>query len=305
MDKVTADPSCKRFWRNNRRFTSLINAALFHGDSVLKSDNVLEADTNMTNILKNSNEKYNQVLRDRDIIKKIVHDNGELYLGLECQKEKIDYLPYKVLLYDSLQYVHQQQIKDHKKDDVRFDIHAVITLVLYEGDTPWDKALTLEEMFDIPEEFQKHFKNYGVLFVDIRDIKEEWIEDEEVRELIKAIHQAQEARGIEEYKEILLESHLTEDAALYYCALMGIENVSHYLKQMKEKEEVSMYKIIEKIITESEDRGMQKGMEQGTENTILNSIRSVMMNLSVDINKSMDILNIPAEKRSHYIQLIK
>jgi len=29
------------------------------------------------------------------------------------------------------------------------------------------------------------------------------------------------------------------------------------------------------------------------------------MNLSVDINKSMDILNIPAEKRSHYIQLIK
>lgn len=302
MDKITADPSSKRFWRNNRRFASIVNAALFHGQPIIKIEDIFEADTNMTNVLKNSNKKYSQVLRDRDIIKKIKNENGKLYLGLECQREKINYLPYKVLLYDSLQYFHQQQIIDHKNDDVEFEFHPVLTLVLYEGDTPWNKATCFSDMLDIPQDFKIYFKDYNVLLVDIKDIKEEWIEDDEVRELIRVLHQAQEVKGVDEYQRILKNSSLTEDAAIYYCALTGIENVSHYLKQITEKgENVTMYRIMEQVISESEERGIEQGLEMA----LLDSIKNVMTKLKVDIYESMDILDIPMEKRDYFIQMFK
>lgn len=70
-----------------------------------------------------------------------------------------------------------------------------------------------------------------------------------------------------------------------------------------------MYRIMEQVISESEEKGMEQGIKQGIkqgiEQGLLDSIRSVMTKLKVDIDESMDILDIPIEKRNHFAQLIE
>ena len=54
-----------------------------------------------------------------------------------------------------------------------------------------------------------------------------------------------------------------------------------------------------------ENKGMAKGITKGIEETTIKSIQSIMANLQIDMNKAMELLNIPSSDYSKYEKLIK
>ena len=48
-----------------------------------------------------------------------------------------------------------------------------------------------------------------------------------------------------------------------------------------------------------------KGITKGIEETTIKSIQSIMANLQIDMNKAMELLNIPSSDFSKYEKLIK
>ena len=54
-----------------------------------------------------------------------------------------------------------------------------------------------------------------------------------------------------------------------------------------------------------ENKGMAKGITKGIEETTIKSIQSIMANLQIDMNKAMELLNIPSSDFSKYEKLIK
>lgn len=51
-NKVKPDTILKNFWRDNHHFADLFNAALFDGEQVLNPDDLSEADTDLSSIIK-------------------------------------------------------------------------------------------------------------------------------------------------------------------------------------------------------------------------------------------------------------
>ena len=49
-----------------------------------------------------------------------------------------------------------------------------------------------------------------------------------------------------------------------------------------------------------ENKGMAKGITKGIEETTIKSIQSIMANLQIDMNKAMELLNIPSSDYYKY-----
>ena len=62
---------------------------------------------------------------------------------------------------------------------------------------------------------------------------------------------------------------------------------------------------IEKGMAEGMAKGMTEGITKGIEETTIKSIQSIMANLQIDMNKAMELLNIPSSDFSKYEKLIK
>ena len=53
------------------------------------------------------------------------------------------------------------------------------------------------------------------------------------------------------------------------------------------------------------EKGLAKGIAKGIEETTIKSIQSIMVHLQIDLNKAMELLDIPSSEFSKYEKLIK
>ena len=163
----------KNYWRNNDRFADFFNAVLFEGRQVIKPEELEDIDTEESSILEHR-EFTESIQTSRDNIK--IQKKSTAYgielvmLGMESQ-EHIHYaMPMRVMGYDYSVYKKQYDINADKCKGVK-DLNgdeflsgmrktdkftAVITVVVYYGEKPWDGARSLHEMLNIPEEMKKY-----------------------------------------------------------------------------------------------------------------------------------------------------
>ena len=68
-NKVKPDTVLKNFWRDNQRFADVFNTVLFNGKQVLKPEDLKEADTDISSVIKFNNhaETVQQIL---DVVRK-------------------------------------------------------------------------------------------------------------------------------------------------------------------------------------------------------------------------------------------
>lgn len=52
QNKVKPDIILKNFWKNNERFADIFNAYLFQGEQIIKSEDLTEADTDISSLIK-------------------------------------------------------------------------------------------------------------------------------------------------------------------------------------------------------------------------------------------------------------
>ena len=134
--------------KDNRLFSDMFNAVLFHGDS---------------------NESSYMRLFDincmRDVIKQYYDD----------------IMPFRLLSYDFINYLNQNKIFHRQKK-------AVMTIVLNYGERSWNQKIHLKGMMkDIPEEFQEYVNDWQIKVIDIKDVPYQNFHQKENRDLVERI----------------------------------------------------------------------------------------------------------------------
>ncbi len=251
-----SDKACKFFFDNDRRFASLFNATLFHGDDIIKEEQLSSFSGEETTILSKEGQDILGIERLRDAIKKAGDEGYYSLLGLESQKT-VDYsMALRVPIYDLLNYYNQYKnlsLKQVKK------LLPVFTLVLYVGEKRWTAAKSLKEMMiGIPENMKELFNDWKLLFVDIKELDASLIKDEETKEMIKAIQEIYQAKKGKRIEDITL----SQDAAI--TAGM-ITNSKWLIEEAYKKEEVNMCEAMERYTREVKEEGFSEGMELGKE----------------------------------------
>ena len=166
------DTVLKNYWSGNEQFADLFNAVLFEGKQAIRPEELEDVDTEESSVLEHKD--YAESIRaSRDNIKVSKRSTAfgvELVmLGMESQ-EHIHYaMPMRIMGYDYGTYKKQydsnakkyQTAKGLEEDEYLSGMKKtdrfipVITMVVYYGEKPWDGAVSLHEMLDIPERLQK------------------------------------------------------------------------------------------------------------------------------------------------------
>ena len=168
------DTVTKEYLRQNTIFADVFNYAIFNGKQVIQPDQLVDRDVSEIALPFGKDGALIPVQRYRDLLKGYVikEYQGKLLalLGIESQSEIHYAMPVKCMLYDTLNYAAQVNLKageyrekrtkkeqDFKESPAEFlsGFHAedklspVITITVYWGMDPWDGSRTLKEMFDL------------------------------------------------------------------------------------------------------------------------------------------------------------
>ena len=182
---LKADIVVKKYWRNNEQFADFFNAVLFDGEQLIKPDELEDIDTEESYILEHK-EYAESIGASRDNVKirkkSTVYDVELVILGMEGQ-ERIHYtMPMRVMGYDYGTYKKQyddnaakyKNVKGMSEDEyisrmLKTDkFIPVITIVVYYGEKPWDGAVSLHGMLNIPEEMKPFVNDYRIHLVEAR-----------------------------------------------------------------------------------------------------------------------------------------
>ena len=179
------DVVLKKYWENKERFSDFFNAVLFDGKTVIRPEELEDLDTDESSILEHKN--YAETLKaSRDNIaickKSTRYGINFVMLGMESQ-EHIHYaMPMRVMGYDYGTYKKQydDNAKKYKnangmsRDEYMSKMKKmdkfipVITIVVYYGENPWDGALSLHEMLNIPKEVEPFVNDYKMHLIEAR-----------------------------------------------------------------------------------------------------------------------------------------
>ena len=147
----------KKLLNHNDVFADIVNAVLFRGEEVVKPEDLRNVQT--TSMYKGEG-KLNSM--DRDIAKYWVKGNMTLcLLGAENQTRIDPDMIFRNIGYDGTAY--RDQMNQGKER------YPVITFVLYYGDKPWNKPLTLyETLGNIPEDLKHYVNDYRMNLIDVK-----------------------------------------------------------------------------------------------------------------------------------------
>ena len=167
-NKIKPDTILKNFWRDNGHFADLFNAVFFNGEQVLKPQDLTEADTDVSSMLK-FNGHAETVQKILDVVKKTAYGVDFVLWGLENQA-KIHYaMPLRHMVgdafsymkeYDEIAAVNKKNGEFHSADEFlsgfkKTDrLHPVISLCVYYGESEWDGPFSLKDMLEIPEKIE-------------------------------------------------------------------------------------------------------------------------------------------------------
>ena len=59
------------------------------------------------------------------------------------------------------------------------------------------------------------------------------------------------------------------------------------------------------FLDEIENRGIEKGLQQGREQNLIENIRAVMDSFNVPVDKAMESLKVPLDKKDYYLALLQ
>ncbi len=175
----------KNYWRNNEQFADFFNAVLFDGEQVIKPDELEDMDTEESSVLEHK-EYAESIGASRDNVKirkkSTTYDVELLILGIEGQ-ESIHYaMPMRVMGYDYGTYKKQyddnaakyKNAKEISRDEYLSRMKKtdkfvpVITIVIYYGEKPWDGAISLHGMLNIPKAMEPFVNDYKMHLVEAR-----------------------------------------------------------------------------------------------------------------------------------------
>lgn len=283
--KLKPDTVLKNYWRSNERFADFFNAVLFEGKPIIRPEELEDVDTDEASILEHGKYAESiQAARDNIKIRKKSKTYGVEFvmMGMEHQ-EHIHYaMPMRLMGYDygtykkqydnnALKYKtaegmeHDEYLSGMKKTD---KFMAVITVVVYYGENPWDGAKTLHEMLDIPPEMERYVNDYKMLLVEAgrNNLTLRHADNVDLFNLLEIILD-KSISGNEAKKRAIQysEEHGTDKTVIMTVA--GATNSKIDYDRFG-KGDGAMCTLFEEIARENETKGIEKGIEKGIRGTV-------------------------------------
>jgi hypothetical protein len=274
--KLSPDTVVKNYWSDNAQFADLFNAVLFAGEQIIQPEELEEVDTEESTVLE-YREYAESIHASRDNVK--IHKRSKksgiqfVMFGLESQEHVHYAMPLRVMGYDYISYKKQydsnaqkyqkgnalsgDEFLSHMKKNDRFV--PVITLVLYYGETPWDAAVSLHGILDIPEDLKPYVNDYQMLLVEARknDLILHNLNNKDLFELLHILFDRKLSQ--KEAKENAIRyglDHHTDKSVIMTVA--GITN-SRIDYSRFEKGEKNMISLFEDLAEESRAEGRAEG----------------------------------------------
>lgn len=270
-NKVKPDTILKNFWKDNARFADLFNAILFNGENVVKPEELEEADTDLSTVLK-FNSHADTLQKVLDVVKKSAHGVDFFILGLENQ-QKVHYgMPLRVMLGDALGYLKEyQEISGNNKKEGKWKnseeflsgfckedrLHPMVTICIYYGENIWDGPMSLKDMLNIPENLCSVVNDYRMNFIQVWDSGQFNFKNPDVRtvfEVSRNIFKREYNKITDVYKNREIDSELG-------LVIGAITESKELINQALERKggRMNMCKALEELKLE----GMEKGIEKG------------------------------------------
>lgn len=282
------DTATKIVFKNPERFADIFNKSVFK-EELISPDDLREKEASMEVFVKTADGKDVPFEQHRDVAKMFWKDQPLCILGIENQTE-IDYhMPYRVLLYDALNYAEQAGAIAAQHSKARQESHAkvksseflsafgkddkllpVVTLVVYYGTEKWDGPRSLSEMFqDSP---LKPFANdYQMHLLDVCHLEDSEIEkySNDLRILFGFVKRQQSRQQLNDF---LMEGqnnmgNIPTDIANAMTAIARLPFTEQSLLSNYKTEQggINMCKAWTDMQTECERRGEQRGEQRGEE----------------------------------------
>jgi hypothetical protein len=269
---VKPDTILKTFWRDNERFADLFNTVLFKGNSVLDPDELQEADTDLSSVLK-MNGHVETIQKIFDVVKKTANGVEFIIWGLENQ-EKIHYaMPLRHMLNDSLAYLkecNEISAKHRKEKDTRTSgeflsglkkedrLHPIISLCIYYGEDEWDGPVCLTDMLEISDELKPMISDYKLNLIQVKKCGEIKFRNNDINtvfDLVRLIYNQDYDKINNTYKNKAIDTEL----ALVVGAVTNSQKIIDQAMRMEQEgEKMDMCKALEAL----EQRGFESGKKE-------------------------------------------
>jgi len=232
-----ANAISRKYWKNNRRFSALCDAVLFHGKGLVDENSVLQWDSEETTVIDNQDLIY-QKERRRDLIREIKVFDSSILVGIENQQYKDKSMPLRDMEYTFLNYENQSinSIKAYM---------PVFMIVLFYGEHLWTRNFALSDIVEVPEELKDVFNDWKPILVDIKKFDYRLIKDKEVRDCFKAIQRIYEWDGNNDIFEGLV---LSRETALFVSVVTHCKELEELVEKYQEEEEINMCASFDQVL---------------------------------------------------------
>ncbi len=236
-------------------FADIVNVLLFDGGRrVLPEDLV---DTTARSQFKSDDGVLHE--QERDVVKRWKHGKIVIaLLGLENQTRPDENMPLRVFSYEGASY--KSQLLDGKKN-----FCPVITLVLYFGKQRWEKARSLYEKLEVPEELRPYVNDFSINVFEISYLSEEQLAmfRSDFGVVAEYFVRSRTDPGYKPKKKVI--KHV--DAFLKMMkAVTGDHRYEEVRKSVRKGERITMCEVLDY----REKQGVQRGIEQ--ERSVLNKL---------------------------------
>lgn len=251
--ELKPDTVLKNYWSDNEQFADIFNAVLFKGKQIIKAEELEDVDT------------------EESSHKKQYDNNAKKYKASEGMEE-------------------DEYLSRMKKTD-RF--MPVITIVVYYGEKPWDGALSLHEMLDIPSEMESFVNDYRMLLVEARqnDLIFHNINNRAFFHMLKVILDKSIPRDEAKKKVIdYAREHNVDKKVIMTVA--GAANCRIDYPALSMKGDIDMCTLFDEIAKEGEVKGQTKGEAKGIIETGLDfglSENDILERLQRKLNLSLQM----------------
>ena len=241
-------------------FADVVNVLLFDGEQrVLPEDLV---DTTARSQFKADNGVLHE--QERDVVKRWKHGKIVIaLLGLENQTKPDANMPLRVFSYEGASYKSQLLDKDE-------NFYPVITLVLYFGKQRWEKARSLYEKLEVPEELRPYVNDFSINVFEISYLSEEQLAmfRSDFGIVAEYFVRSRTDPGYKPKKKVI--KHV--DAFLKMMkAVTGDHRYEEVRKSVRKGVSITMCEVLDY----REKRGEQRGIEQ--ERSVLNKLIDLLI----------------------------
>lgn len=289
----------------NDVFADIVNMKFFDGKQVVQPDSLEDAVA--TSQYKDDEGELHE--QERDVAK--YWKDGCIriaFWGIENQTKVDEDMPIRCIGYDGAAYRNQMNAdewiaddetgKKHRKRNKRY---PVVTLVLYFGNSKWNKPTNLYGMMDIPKALKPFVNDYKINLLEVAHLEEADLEKfhSDFRVVAEYYIKGRKDKNYKPDRRVI--QHVDEVLKLM-TVITGDARYVNYLSEVPkdERREVTMCEVMENAEQRGIAYGIKLGEERGIDIARVDGIKNLMKNMNLSADEAMTNLGIEAKDFEKY-----